>query len=117
ARDLPRALPALYRALYQRAGSVHGPAFVETVLRLLATSRSGLREADLAALLGTGPGGDWDPLAFARMRRHLRAHLVEEDDGRWDFTHHQGRAAARPATAEEASLHRRLADHLAGLTV
>ncbi len=115
ARGFPQDLPGLYRALYERAGSVHGPAFVATVLGLLATSRRGLRESDLAALLGTERGGAWNPLAFARLRRQLRAHLVEEDDGRWDFTHHQGREAARPATAAQAiPWNRRLADHLAG---
>lgn len=112
---LPHDVPSLYRALYERAASEHGATLVPAILGMLAIARRGLRESDLAAVLEAWPGTGWDPLAFARLRRQLRAHLVEEEDGRWDFTHGQGRAAALPLPASEAATHERLARHLSAL--
>lgn len=110
---LPGTLDGLYAEVFGRVASAIDRDVVPTVLRFLSVSRRGLRERDLAKIVERRTG-TWDPVPFARLRRRLDAHLVEQDDGRLDFAHRPGRrAAGRLGPADETiGLHRVVADVL-----
>ena len=117
AEALPPEVETLYGYLLTRAEELHGTAWADGLVNLVALSRGGWRESDLKFLLPQVSGQPWNDLAFAGLRRSLRAHLVQRGaQGQWGFAHAQLRAAVRrrnlidPATRR--ALHTRLADHL-----
>jgi len=117
AENLPPEVETLYGYLLARAEELHGTTWADGLVNLVALSRGGWRESDLQVLLPKVSGQPWSDLAFAGLRRSLRAHLVQRGvQAQWDFAHAQLRAAverrnlANP-TARRA-LHTLLADHL-----
>ncbi len=120
AERMPADIAGLYGALFDRAEAVHGVQQARALTELLATSRNGLRESDLGALIPARTTAPWDPLRFANLRRGLRAHVVSRGQPlRWDFVHAQAREAVRRrglADAEYAKgLHAALAAHFGDL--
>jgi tetratricopeptide (TPR) repeat protein len=134
ARAMPGDVEGLYARIFARAGRRvsddprEGRALARAFAVVIALSRAGLRERDLAALIPgiarlldpSGPTLAWDALAFASLRRALRAHLVRRgEDDRWDFHHRQARSAAERAYLPDAGtakqIHALVADHLLGL--
>jgi hypothetical protein len=134
ARAMPGDVEGLYARIFARAGRRvsddprEGRALARAFAVVIALSRGGLRERDLAALIpgiarlldSSGPTLAWDALAFASLRRALRAHLVRRgEDDRWDFHHRQARSAAERAYLPNAGtakqIHALVADHLLGL--
>ncbi|MBN2575288.1 MAG: DUF4062 domain-containing protein, partial [Deltaproteobacteria bacterium] len=134
AAAMPGDVEGLYGRIFERAGRRvsddpgEGRALARAFAVAIALSRGGLRERDLAALIpGVARVLDasarplpWDALAFASLRRALRAHLVRRGvDDRWDFHHRQARAAAERAFLPDAGLARQIhglvADHLLAL--
>ena len=134
ARAMPGDVEGLYARIFARAGRRvsddprEGRALARAFAVAIALSRGGLRERDLAALIPgiarlldpSGPTLAWDALAFASLRRALRAHLVRRgEDDRWDFHHRQARSAAERAYLPDAGtakqIHALVADHLLGL--
>ncbi|MBN2366181.1 MAG: DUF4062 domain-containing protein, partial [Calditrichaeota bacterium] len=77
AGELPTEIAEMYQYVFKRAARF-GADMVNTVLTYIAISRNGLREGDLEMLLETSGGENWDPLAFAALRRYLRNHLVQK---------------------------------------
>jgi hypothetical protein len=134
ARAMPGDVEGLYARIFARAGRRvsddprEGKALARAFAVAIALSRGGVRERDLAALIPgiarlldpSGPTLAWDALAFASLRRALRAHLVRRgEDDRWDFHHRQARSAAERAYLPDAGtakqIHALVADHLLGL--
>ena len=134
ARAMPGDVEGLYARIFERAGRRvsddprEGTALARAFAAAIALSRGGLRERDLAALIPgvarlldpSGPALPWDALAFASLRRALRAHLVRRgEDDRWDFHHRQARSAAERAYLPDArvrkQIHGLVAEHLLGL--
>lgn len=61
-----------------------GKNFTLTLLYLISLNYRGIREQDLAKLLGT----QWDELAFAKFHYYLRSILTEDcETGAWNFAH------------------------------
>ncbi len=121
AERMPDDIAGLYGALFDRAEAVHGVTLTRAFVELLATSRHGLRETDLAALIPGRTGVAWDPLRFANLRRGLRAHVVARGEPlRWDFFHAQAREAVRLRGLADAAyakgVHAALAAHFGGLS-
>ncbi len=131
---LPGDVEGLYTRIFERAGRRvsddpgQGAALTRAFASAIALSRNGFRELDLAALVPgvarlldpASPKLTWDALAFASLRRALRAHLVRRgEDDRWDFHHRQARAAAERAYVPNAGvrerIHQLMADHLLDL--
>jgi len=117
AEALPPEVETLYGDLLEWAEELHGAAWTDGLVNLIGLSRHGWREDDLKALLPKVSGRPWSDLAFATLRRSLRAHLVQRGaQGQWDFAHTQLRAAvvrrnlADPAARQ--ALHTAQADHL-----
>jgi tetratricopeptide (TPR) repeat protein len=134
ARAMPGDVEGLYARIFARAGRRvsddprEGRALARAFAVVIALSRGGFRERDLAAMIPgiarlldpSGPTLAWDALAFASLRRALRAHLVRRgEDDRWDFHHRQARSAAERAYLPDAGtakqIHALVADHLLGL--
>ena len=120
AQGLPADIESLYDHLLQRNERVHGVAWARAFACLIAVSRDGLREADLARLLPVEVGQPWDGLRFAALRRSFRAHLAQRGALlQWDFVHAQMRQAVVQRylfdTAERKRLHAAIANHLEGL--
>jgi tetratricopeptide (TPR) repeat protein len=126
AARLAADIEGLYADVFARLEGTHGAALVRAFLTVLAASRAGLRERDLRSLVPsvaaildpTGSPLVWDSLAFAALRRSLRAHLLRRGaDDRWDFHHAQARTAVARAYPNHRAprIHAAIADHLLGL--
>ena len=70
-------------ALMRTAGEKIGQELVQQVNEYIALSRYGLREEDLALLLGE----KWNYLVFRQMINYMRENYMCREDGRYDFTH------------------------------
>lgn len=121
AEALPPEAETLYGYLLARAEELHGTAWADGLVNLIALSRHGWRESDLKVLLPQVSGQPWSDLAYAALRRTLRAHLTQRGaQGQWDFAHAQLRAAVERRNlgdpAARRALHTRLADHLETLS-
>ena len=120
AENLPPEVETLYGYLLARAEELHGTAWADGLVNLVALSRGGWRESDLQVLLPKVSGQPWSDLAFAGLRRSLRAHLVQRGaQAQWDFAHAQLRAAVERRNLSDPggrrALHTMLADHLESL--
>lgn len=139
-RAMPGDVEALYARIFERAGrrvsddAEDGAALARAFAVTIALSRGGFRERDLSELIPKvarllDPGRDdrstttlsWNALAFASLRRALRAHLVRRgEEDRWDFHHRQARPAAERAYAPNANVRRQIhecvAEHLQNLS-
>ncbi|HEY5177274.1 MAG TPA: DUF4062 domain-containing protein [Terriglobales bacterium] len=120
ARQLPPTVEALYSHLLARNEKVHGVAWASAFAKLIAATRSGLRESDLTMLLPRETLDPWEPLRLAALRRGFRAHLSRRGAlVEWDFFHLQMREAVRKKyfgdIAEERRMHSVLADHFEAL--
>ena len=118
--QMPGEVDALYGWVLGRAEKLHGASWARSFVDLIAVSRAGWREQDLAVLLPSLTGDSWDELRFAGLRRTFRTHIVQRGaQGQWDFAHQQLRRAvlSRHLTNpdEIRNIHRRLADHLEAL--
>ncbi len=114
---LPAEVATLYEYLLERNERAHGLAWARSFAALIATSRAGLREGDLAALVPEEAGTHWDPLRFAALRRSFRGHLAHRGGLlQWDFVHAQMRVAVAlrylPTEAERRRLNTVIANHL-----
>lgn len=82
-RDAPSAPDGLCAELLKEAGERIDPELVKAAAEYLAASRYGLRETDLAILLGE----KWKPLLFSQFVSYMQNCFFLRDDGRIDFTH------------------------------
>lgn len=94
ARSLPPDIEGLCGVLLARVEKVAGMAETRGFAAMMALSRQGWREQDLAHLLPAAAslmerrGFIWDPLRFAMLRRCFRSHLVKRGAlEQWDFAH------------------------------
>ena len=82
----PPDVAGMCAAILSEAAQRIQPAQLEPTLGLLAVSRRGLRETDLAALLGT-LGIPFVAVDHARLRKYMRPFFLNREDGRLDFSH------------------------------
>ena len=82
-RNAPDSLEQMSEALMRTAGEKIGQELVQQVNEYIALSRYGLREEDLALLLGE----KWNYLVFRQMINYMRENYMCREDGRYDFTH------------------------------
>jgi tetratricopeptide (TPR) repeat protein len=120
ARSLPTEIGDLYGRVLARAERVYGEKLARGCATLIGLSRTGWREADLAAMLPVVTEEEWSLLRFVALRRGLRTHLVQRGaSAQWDFAHTQAREAAlrryAPHDDERRTLHTAMAEHLQGL--
>lgn len=100
-RDAPESLEGMSAALMRTAGDKINGELVSRVNEYIAVSRYGLRESDLALLLGD----KWDYLAFRQMLNYMRESYMRRDDGRYDFTHQSIRRGIQRACKDQAHRH------------
>ena len=77
----PDSLQKMSAALLTEAGKRINEELVRKVAEYLAVSRHGLRQEDLAALLGD----KWNALDFAHFITYMSENFIQRDDGRFDF--------------------------------
>lgn len=114
---MPAEVADAYGVLFDRAAKLFGAPWTRAFLQVTAVSRGGWRESDLQVLMPRRSGVAWDELAFAGLRRILRAHVAQwGGQGQWDFTHAQMREAVTQQMARDGvdalELHAQIADHL-----
>jgi len=112
AAGLPGDVERLYGQMLARCETLYGAGWARGFAALIAVSRHGWREADLAELLPRAawrmapdePDEPWNDLRFAALRRGFRAHLVQRGaQSQWDFSHAQMRLAVRPTHVPAAA--------------
>ena len=81
-----------YLSIINRMARLMGTDFVLPVLGMLAISRTGLRETDLAAAM-KNMGLEYRSADFSWLRQILREHMDQGDEGQWDFSHGSLRTA------------------------
>lgn len=79
----PDSLQKMSAELLTEAGKRINEELVRKVAEYLAVSRHGLRQEDLAALLGDR----WSALDFAHFITYMDENFIQRDDGRFDFSH------------------------------
>jgi tetratricopeptide (TPR) repeat protein len=119
AARMPPDVESLYQELLRRQEKLHGEHRAAAFSGLLAVSRSGLRESDLAILLTRETGEQVGALYLAALRRSFRQHLVQRGAfAQWDFAHPEIRRAIRrrlPGMDEAKRLHRIISEYLEGV--
>lgn len=91
-----------------KASQYIDPAFTHEVLALLAFSRIGLREKDLASLMGK----KWNSLNFALLRYWFRPYFISNGaEGFWRIAHSLF-AEATKLQCDSVAFHNRLNDYL-----
>jgi tetratricopeptide (TPR) repeat protein len=117
-RGFPSTVEELYKRAHARAARLD-PEGAPLFAKLLACARHGLGNADLQFLLGTITGTPGDAARVAFLRRIFRAHLQTAGTGLFEFIDKRFAASItdyyRPTEAEQASLHKAIADYLGGL--
>ena len=94
----------LYRATFDSAAELLGPATASAFIGLLSAGRTGWRESDFRQLLPQVSGEAWDQKRFAALRNLFRGQIHQHGDlAQLDFNHPQMRAAARSRLAALAS--------------
>ena len=87
-KQFPSLPGDLFLSLIEKAAGIFGGPFTTTLFNFIACSRGGLRESDLEILLPKQISQQWNPLAFASLRRWFRAHLVEQGEvHQWNLAH------------------------------
>ncbi|HEU4804777.1 MAG TPA: ATP-binding protein, partial [Nitrobacter sp.] len=114
---MPTDILRLYRATFDRAAELLGPAVTSAFIGLISASRTGWRESDFRQLLPQVSGEPWDESRFAALRRLFRGQIHQYGDlAQWNFNHAQAQAAARSRLAglrlSNPQLHLLIADHL-----
>lgn len=87
------------------------PEMIRETVSLLAHSRYGLRQMDLAALMP----GRFNQLDFAHFISYMSDCFLLRDDGRYDFAHKSIREGLEGRMEDADELHRRLYAHFASL--
>jgi DNA polymerase III delta prime subunit len=112
--DLLDTFPAdageLFLEIINRAAKDFGHELTHKSMDFIAVSQAGLREKDLAALMGNA----WDELAFASLRRWLGRLITEKGDNRrWTLAHRHLIFALRKRLAPyEQVLHKSISNYL-----
>ncbi|EAQ35809.1 TPR repeat protein [Nitrobacter sp. Nb-311A] len=114
---MPTDILLLYRATFDSAAALLGPATAAAFIGLLSAGRTGWRESDFRQLLPQVSGEAWDQKRFAALRNSFRSQIQQHGDlAQLDFNHAQARAAARSRLAalrvSNPELHLLIADHL-----
>ncbi|MBR5447821.1 MAG: DUF4062 domain-containing protein, partial [Clostridia bacterium] len=104
----PDSLHEMSVSLLIEAGARINSELVSEVADLLAISRFGLREEDLAALLGDR----WSSLDFVHFVTYMNENFIRRDDGRYDFSHRCIREGFLSLCKDETATHRRLLAYL-----
>lgn len=117
-KKLPTNLVDLYKLVLARCEKRLDRSFVRSVLYLIANSRKGLRESDLAHAFPRLTQKPWNPLLFANLRRYLKRHIAKEESGRWDYSNEIFHSLVHEAYNENSyrkSVHHALGKHFASL--
>ena len=109
----PDSLQDMSAALLSEAGSRINSELVSAVAQYLAVSRFGLREGDLAALLGD----KWSQLDFVHFINYMSEDFIRREDGSYDFSHKCIREGFLRTCEDEMRVHRELLAYLRALPV
>ena len=109
-KKIPNNPGQLFLFQVERAAKSFGQNLTQTTLLLLALSRNGFREQDLAALLRHG----WDGLRFARLRRWFKSFIFEVGpEKRWAISHKilKDAVLSKQSSSEIRQLHEMIAHY------
>lgn len=108
----PDSLQKMSAALLTEAGKRINEELVRKAAEYLAVSRHGLRQEDLAALLGD----KWNTLDFAHFITYMDENFIQRDDGRFDFSHKCIREGFLEECHDVLRIHKSLVDYFYSLT-
>jgi len=106
--NCPDSLQEMSATLLAEAGKRINEDLVREVAEYLAVSRYGLRQEDLATLLGE----KWSALDFAHFITYMNESFMQRDDGRFDFSHKCVREGVLRSCTDEEETHRQLLSYL-----
>ncbi|MDV0441597.1 tetratricopeptide repeat protein [Methanorbis furvi] len=112
--ELPEDLEGMCVALIDEAGERINASLVDTATDLIAASRYGLRETDLAEIF-SAHDLVWDTVDFTLLKRYLAIYFMELGDGRVNFTHKSIREGLRNDTERLPEYRQWIFSHLAEL--
>ena len=104
----PDTLQEMSAALLSEAGTRINSELVAAVARYLSVSRFGLRDGDLAVLLGER----WSQLDFVHFITYMSENFIRREDGRFDFSHKCIREGFLRTFDDEAAVHRDILSYL-----
>lgn len=104
----PDSLQKMSAALLEEAGARINEGLVMEVASLLAVSRFGLREEDLAVLLCE----KWSALDFVHFIYYMNENFIRRADGRFDFSHRCIREGFISLCKDEKETHKRILNYL-----
>lgn len=117
---LPADVEGLYMWTLDDAKRRLGGRWTRAFVDVIAVSRAGWRESDLARLMPILCGETWDPLRFATLRRWLRAHVTQRGAyAQWNFAHAQLQRAVLDRLGDSkatVSMHETITRHLETLS-
>jgi len=109
----PDSLQKMSAVLLTEAGKRINKELVRKVAEYLAVSHHGLRQEDLAALLGE----KWSALDFAHFITYMDENFIQRDDGRFDFSHKCIREGFLELCVDTDETHRHIVEYLESLPV
>lgn len=107
----PDSLQKMSAELLTEAGKRINEELVRKVAEYLAVSRHGLRQEDLAVLLGD----NWSALDFAHFITYMDENFIQRDDGRFDFSHKCIREGFLKICDNTDEIHRQIVEYLESL--
>jgi len=115
----PESITELFGAITTNCERIVPMEAVRLITHLIEKSRFGIRQADIIAI-AQRLGITLTVSDFSLYRKRFRLHLVEREDGRWDFVHNLLRSAASEFSAQEnekwsSLVNRATADHFLSL--
>jgi len=107
----PDSLQKMSAVLLREAGKRINDEMIRRVAEYLAVSRHGLRQEDLAALVGD----KWSALDFAHFITYMDESFIQRDDGRFDFSHKCIREGFLELCRNKIDIHSQIIDYLESL--
>ncbi|MBE7058525.1 MAG: DUF4062 domain-containing protein [Ruminococcaceae bacterium] len=116
----PESITELFGAITTNCERIVPMEAVRLITYLIEKSRFGIRQADIISI-AQRLGINLTVSDFSLYRKRFRLHLVEREDGRWDFVHNLLRSAASEISAQENEnrvhlVNRATADHFLSLS-
>lgn len=112
--ECPDDMDQMCAHILQQAAAQMGGNMAMICAELLAVSRYGLRESDLAAVFER-MCYPWSSLDFSRFRKYLQRFFIYRKDGRVDFAHRIFREGLLRRCGDQRRVHRLLLQHLSAL--
>ena len=109
--NCPDSIKEMCVKLIKDAAGILNSRFLYYSMKLLATSRYGLRRSDLSSIVGK----EWNELLFAHFLNYLYEDFQVRTDGRIDFMHKTIKSGIRDVIGNDQQFDIEIAEYMEGL--